>query len=328
MFNNLMRSKQTQRLWKKEFGIFLGLVGLVILFSVANPRFVSLENCLNILRQVSIVGIMSCGMTCVIVCGDIDLSVGSTYGMAAMISGYMMLSGIPCSLSVIIGLISGSLIGLINGLVSTYLRVPAMIATLGMQYITRGLALTITKGGVINLMSPSATRINPRISDFLKIGSGKFFGVIPNMAILFVLVAGAAYFFYQKTLLGFQMRAVGGNANASIASGINAKLIRIIAFVILGFFAAFAGMLNFSFLHSVQGTMGQGLEMDVIAASIIGGASLSGGEATMIGTVIGVLIMGVLRTGLVYMGVSAYFQMILIGVVIILTVAVDMLTKK
>jgi ribose/xylose/arabinose/galactoside ABC-type transport system permease subunit len=317
-----------KKIQSKEFGIFLGLMGLLLFFSISNPRFVSLDNFLNILRQVSIVGIMACGMTCVIVCGDIDLSIGSTYGMAAMLSGYMMLKGIPCSLAVIVGLLTGGLIGLINGLVCTYMRVPAMIATLGMQYIARGFSLIITEGGVINLMSPTAVRINPRIKDFLVIGSGKFFNIIPNMAILFAVIAAISYFFYQKTLLGFQMRAAGGNANAAIASGLNVKLIRIVSFIILGFFASFAGILNFSFLNSVQGTMGQGLEMDVIAASIIGGASLSGGEATMAGTIIGVLIMGVLRTGLVYMGVSAFFQMILIGVVIILTVAADMLTKK
>jgi ribose/xylose/arabinose/galactoside ABC-type transport system permease subunit len=320
--------KLTKTIRKKELGIFLGLMGLILLFSIANPRFVSLDNFLNILRQVSIVGIMACGMTCVIVCGDIDLSLGSIYGMSAMLSGFMMLKGIPIPVAIMVSLLIGGTAGLINGIVCTYLRVPAIIATLGMQYMARGLSLILTSGGVINLMTPTAARINPHIKDFLAIGSGKLFGVIPNMAIIYAVIAAISYFFYQKTLLGFQMRAVGGNANAAAASGINGNLIRIISFVILGVFAAFAGMLNFSFLNSVQGTMGQGLEMDVIAASIIGGASLSGGEATMIGTIIGVLIMGVLRTGLVYMGVSAYLQMVLIGVVIIVTVAADMMTKK
>ncbi len=248
--------------------------------------------------------------------------------MAAMFSGTLMLQGVPVWAAIALSLLIGAAIGMLNGLVVTMLHVPAMLATLGMQYVVRGLALIITDGGVVNLMTPSAGRANPGIADFLSIGSGKLFGIIPNMAIIFVALFLLAAFFFHKMLLGFQMRAVGGNPAAAVASGISSGKVKIIAFMIMGFFASFAGMLNFSFLNSVQGTMGQGIEMDVIAASIIGGASLSGGEATMPGTVIGVLIMGVLRTGLVFMGVSAYLQMVFIGAVIIFAVAADMWTKR
>jgi Ribose/xylose/arabinose/galactoside ABC-type transport systems, permease components len=312
----------------KEFGIFVGLIGLIVLFSIANIRFLSLDNFFAILRQVSIVGIMACGMTCVIVCGDIDLSIGSTYGMSAMLIGTLLLNGVPILLALAISLGVGALIGLANGAVVTMLRVPSIIATLGMQYVIRGLALIITNGGVVNLMTPNAVKQNPGIPDFLQIGSGKVADIVPNMAIIFLVIVIICYFMFHKTLLGFQMRAVGGNPNASMVSGIKVKRVRAVTFVIMGVLASFAGLLNFSFLHAVQGTMGEGIEMDVIAASIIGGASLSGGEATIIGTLIGVLIMGVLRTGLVFMGVSAYLQMVFIGVVIIFAVAVDMLTKK
>lgn len=312
----------------RELGVLAGLVIITIVFSLANSRFVKLDNFLNILRQVSIVGIMACGMTCIVVCGDIDLSIGSTYGMAAMLSGYLMMNGTSCVLSVVIGLVSGLIVGLLNGVIVAVLRVPAIIATLGMQYVARGLSLIVTEGGVINLMTPRLAETNPQIPGFLFIGSGKLFDLIPNMAIIFVLITLVVYFVFHRTILGFQMRAVGGNANASMVSGINVKIIRISSFMIMGFLAAFAGILNFSFLNSVQGTMGQGIEMDVIAASIIGGASLTGGEATIPGTIIGVLLMGVLKTGLVFMGVSAYLQMVSIGLVIIVAVAIDMWTRK
>lgn len=311
----------------REIGVLTGLILLIIVFSLANHRFASLDNVLNILRQVSVVGIMALGMTCVIVCGDIDLSVGATYGMAAMLSGTLMLKGIHCMAAVGIGLLTGLLIGLLNGLVVTVLRVPAMIATLGMQYIARGCALIVTEGGVVNLMTPKASETNPSIASFLSFGSGKVFGMIPNMAIVFIAVVIIMAFVFHKTILGFKMRAVGGNANAAVVSGINQRAMRIVALMIMGFLSAFAGMLNFAFLNSVQGTMGEGIEMDVIAAAIIGGASLSGGEGTIVGTVIGVLIMYVLKTGLIYIGASAYLQMVFIGVVIIIAVVIDVLTK-
>jgi ribose/xylose/arabinose/galactoside ABC-type transport system permease subunit len=311
----------------REFGITIGLIILVIFFSIANPRFASFNNLLNILRQVSVVGIMACGMTFVVVSGDIDLSVGAVYGMAAMMTGALMLSGLNIVLAILIGLLLGTLFGFLNGLIVTVFKVPAMIATLGTQYICRGFALIVTDGGVVNLMGPRAERINSGIPNFLQIGSGKLFRVIPNMAIIFIIMSLILFVIFHKTILGFKMRAVGGNSNAAMVSGISVKKIKIIAFAIMGFLAAFAGILNFSFLHSVQGTMGQGLEMDVIAGSIIGGASLTGGEGTILGTIIGVLIMNILRTGLVYMGASAYLQMVFIGLVIILAVTIDMMSK-
>jgi len=310
----------------REIGVFIGLVVLFIIFSLSSPFFFTLDNLLNILRQVSILGILSIGMTMVIVSGEFDLSVGATYGMSAMVAGMLMTHGFPILVSILIALIAGMLVGLVNGVVVTYLRVPSLIVTLGMLNIARGLALIFTGGFVIAL---NAEKVNdPFFSTLSFLAKGKVFGIIPNMSFFFIAVAIVGYLIYSKTILGFRMRAVGGNPNAAMVSGVNVAFIKIMAFVIVGFLAAFGGIINLAFLQNVQGTMGTGLELDVIAATIIGGTSLKGGEGTISGTIIGVLIMGVLRNGLVLLGVTPFLQMVMIGVVIITAVAIDMWTRK
>lgn len=311
----------------RELGVLIALVLLSAAFSVLSPRFLTTENLMNIMRQVSIVGIISMGMTMVIVSGEIDLSVGAIYGLAAMVAGAFMMSGTPVIISCLMGLLAGIATGLLNGVLVAFVRIPSLIATLGVLNIARGLALIITGGGVVNLMSKRVVT-DPFVDVFLMLGKGKTFGIVPNLAVIFLLVAVISYFVFHKTLLGFNMKAVGGNANAARVSGVSVRLVRLSAFVICGFLAGLAGLLNFAFLEASQGTMGQGLELDVIAATIIGGASLSGGEATIPGTVIGVLIMGVLRNGLVLMGVTPFLQIVIVGVVIIVAVAIDVWTRK
>ncbi len=308
----------------RNSGIIIGLLALIIIFSAINPKFFEAKNAVNIIRQVSLNGILACGMTCVIVCGGMDLSIGSIYAMAGMMAGSFMLKGVNVFLAIFLGLLIGAAFGLVNGLVVTKLRVPPMIATLGTQFIGRGTALVLTGGGIVSLKTSQSAAVK----GFLDLGSGKVFGVFPNMAILFIIVAVIMYVIYHKTLLGFNMRAVGGNPNAAKVSGIKADRVKIISYVMMGVLAAIAGITNIAYLKAVQGTMGEGIEMDVIAAAIIGGTSLAGGEGTIVGTVLGVLIMGVLKTGLVYIGITSYLQTVFVGGIIIVAVAFDMLTKK
>ncbi|MBM3706531.1 MAG: ABC transporter permease, partial [Actinobacteria bacterium] len=277
-------------------------------------------------RQISILGILSIGMTMVIVSGEFDLSVGATYGMAAMVAGMLMTRGIPIWTSILVALIAGMAVGFVNGLITTYLKVPSLIVTLGMLNIARGLALIFTGGFVIALNAEKVR--DPFFNTMSFLVKGKVLNTIPNMTFFFIGIAIIGYLIYGKTILGFRMRAVGGNPNAAIVSGVNVKFIKIMAFIIAGLLAAFGGIINLAFLQNVQGTMGTGLELDVIAATIIGGTSLKGGEGTILGTIIGVLIMGVLRNGLVLLGVTPFLQMIMIGVVIIAAVAIDMGTRK
>lgn len=310
----------------KEFGIFFGLIGLFLAFSLSSPAFLTIDNLINIIRQVSILGIISIGMTMVIVSGEIDLSVGSVYGMCAMIAGVLMTSGVSIWVSVIIALLAGIGAGIVNGVLVTYLRVPALIVTLGMLNMARGVAFVLTGGMVVTLTKRLVK--DPALEDFVFLGRGKLFNLIPSMSIAFIAVIILGYFIYQKNIVGYRMRAVGGNADAARVSGIKVEIIKITAFAITGLLAAFGGIINFAFLNNVQCTMGQGLELDVIAATILGGASLSGGEGTIVGTVIGVFILGVLRNGLVLIGVSPFLQMIIIGAVLIAAVAIDMWSRR
>lgn len=311
----------------RELGVFIGLIALFSIFSFASPVFFTMDNLMNVVRQVSILGIISIGMTMVIGSGEFDLSVGSIYGAAAMFAGLMMTSGgLPIWLSVILALLVGTGIGCLNGILSTYARVPSLIVTLGMLNAARGLALILTGGLVITLSKRSVT--DPSLPVFVFLGRGKLWGTVPTMSIAFIVIAIIGYILYHRNIIGFRMKAVGGNPEAARVSGVNVQVFKIIAFAITGFLAAFGGILNLSFLNNVQGTMGIGLELDVIAATIIGGTSLKGGEGTILGTVIGVLILGILRNGLVLLGISPFLQMVFIGTVIIAAVAIDMWTRR
>jgi len=262
----------------------------------------------------------------VIVSGEIDLSVGAVYGFASTIAGILMTNSISIWLSIILALACGIAFGAMNGLLVTYARIPALIVTLGMMNVARGASLIISKAQVIS--TNYRTVSDASIDAFLFLGQGKLFGVIPMMSVFLIVIAIASYILFNTTILGYHMRGVGGNAAAARASGINVKIIKISAFSITGLLCAIAGVLNLSFLANVQGTIGQGLELDVIAAVIIGGTTLIGGEGTILGTIIGVLIIGVLRNGLILLGVSPFWQILVIGVVIIGAVGIDMWTKK
>ena len=310
---------------KKEVGIFIALLAIFVYFSLMSPYFFGLENLINVLRQVSLLGIIAMGMCLVIICGEIDLSVGSIYGASAILTGVMMVNGLPIWMAIAIGLAAGTTFGLINGILITYAKIPALIVTLGMMNVVRGLSLIVSNGRVVNI-SPR-TVSDPNLDIFLFLGQGKI-GVLPVMCLFFIAIAILAYLLYGKTLLGFRMKAVGGSPKAAKASGINQYLVKIAAFSILGFLAALAGLLNIAFLGNVQGTTGQGMELNAIAAVIIGGTSLAGGQGTIIGTVIGVLIMGILNNGIILLGVSPFWQMTIIGSVIIVAVAIDIWTRK
>ncbi len=319
------KQKWTEKTNMREFGVLIALIVLIILFSLTSPFFLRVNNLLNILRQISLLGIISMGMTMVIVCAEIDLSVGAIYGAAATVCGLILTNGGSVVMSVTAGIIVGILFGLLNGVLTTYGKIPALIVTLGMMNVARGASLILSNARVISLSKRTVQ--TEGLKDFLYLGQGKIFE-IPIISIIFIIVVIAANLIYSKTILGFRMRAVGGNELAAKAAGINKNFNKIIAFVITGFVCAIAGVLNLSFLANVQGTTGTGLELDVIAAVIIGGTSLSGGEGTIIGTLIGVLIMGVLKNGIILLGVSPFFQMLIIGIVIIAAVAIDMWSRK
>jgi len=310
----------------REFGVLIALILLIIVFSLTADSFTKPENFLNILRQISLLGIMSMGMTMVLVSGEIDLSVGSIYAFSAIISGLLMTNGVSIWVSIIIGLIGGISIGILNGVLVTYAKIPALIVTLGMSSVARGIALIISKAQIIPIKEYTVS--DPTLNAFIFMGQGRIFGEIPMMIFFLLGITVISYIVFGKSMLGFRMRAVGGNPDAATASGINVKYIKIIAFGICGFTAALAGILNVAFLSNVQGTVGRGVELDVIAAVIVGGTALSGGKGTIIGTLIGVLILGVLRNGIIMLDVSPFYQVLIVGIVIIVAVGIDRLTTN
>ena len=315
---------KTKRILRGK-GVFVALLLLLLFFSVTSPHCFKLSNLINILRQISLLGIICMSMTMVITCGEIDLSVGAIYCLSAIRAGTLMVHNVNVIFAVIVALLVGLLIGLANGILVTFCKIPAMIVTLGMMNIARGIALLITEGRIINISSRNIK--SPLLNSLLFFGQGRIFG-IPVMTLCFIIVVIISWFIYHRSLLGFHYKAVGGNPLAAQASGINGRGIKTLSFGFNGLFSAFAGILNMAFLSNIQGTSGQGMEMNVIAAVIIGGTSLSGGEGSIIGTLIGVLIIGVLNNGIVLLGVSPFLQTLIIGIVIIGAVAIDTWSKR
>lgn len=307
----------------KETGVFLALVVMCVFLSMSTESFLSTTNLLNVGRQVSLLGIMAIGMTFVLISGEIDLSVGSTYALAGLSTGMLIVLGWGLVPALAMGLACGAAIGLINGLLSTYGRLPSLIATLGMLSIVRGSALLLTDGRPVTVNVRNGA--DPAILDrFEYMGQGYLFGIIPMQLVFFIVLAILGWLLLSRTAFGFRVFAVGGSEKAARVSGIHVPTVKIWSFVIMGILAAAAGILSLAFLPSGQaGRTGLGLELDVIAAVVVGGASLAGGLGTILGTVFGVLIIGVLRNGLVLLGVSPFTQEVMIGLVIIVAVAID-----
>ena len=309
-----------------EIGIIFVFFILFIGFSFATPYFFSVRNLLTVLRQISLTGIMAIGMTLVIVSGEIDLSISSIYGLTSIVIGLCMVAGYPIILSIVLGCIVGLLCGIVNGVLVAYAKIPSFIATLGMMSVLRGISLLITDG--LPVVVSARTVPNTDLSGFFFIGQGKFFDKIPIMALILIFLTIIGYIFFNKTLFGFYMRAVGGNIDTAIASGIKVKFIKVSTFAFTGLFCGIAGVLNLSFITSVRADSGAGLELQVISAVILGGTLLSGGTGTIIGTLIGVCIIGILNNGLILMGLSPFWKVLAIGIVIIVAVFIDTLVRR
>jgi ribose transport system permease protein len=322
-----IRARLRAILSARETGVFLALLVLCIILALSNPNFLSVRNLLNVGRQVSLLGIMAIGMTFVLITREVDLSVGSIYAMSGLATGMLIVTGWPLLPSLTVGLFTGAGIGLINGWLSTHGRLPSFIATLGMLSVARGAALLMTDGRPVTV-NKSQGAVPAVVDQFYFLGQGQVLGV-PMQLVSFAVIAVLFWLLLSHSTFGFRVYAVGGSDKAARLSGIRVFATKIWAFVIVGVLSAVAGILSLAFLPSGQaGRTGVGLELDVIAAAIVGGASLSGGEGTILGTVLGVLIIGVLRNGLVLLGISPFWQTTIIGAVIILAVGIDKWTGR
>ncbi len=312
-----------QFLAMREAGVFLALLLMGLFLSLATDTFLTTRNLLNIGRQVSVLGIMALGMTYLLISAEIDLSIGAVFAISSITTGLLLLQSWSLVAAIAVGLLVGVFFGFINGLLSTYGRLPSFIATLGSLSAVRGLALIITDGQPVTVNARHGG-IPEMIDQFYALGQGQLFDQIPMQLVFFVLIIVVTWFVLSKTTFGFRLYAVGGNPKAARVSGIRVFSVKIWAFIVMGFLAAVAGILSLAFLPSAQaGRTGVGVELDVIAAAVVGGAALSGGEGTVPGTVLGVLIIGVLKNGLILLGISPFWQEAIIGVVIILAVGID-----
>lgn len=301
----------------RQFGTFFGLLGLCILFSVLSPYFFTTSNLLNVAQQSAIIAVISVGMTFVIITAGIDLSVGSVLAFSGVVMASVLQAGLPVPIGILVGLIVGFGCGLVNGLLVTYGSIPPFIATLGMMSIARGGALWYTDGRPISGFDDS----------FRFLATGEVFH-IPIPVIIMLLVYAIAHFVLTRTKMGRYTYAIGGNEKAAILSGINIKLYLNIIYGIAGLLSALAAVMLTARLNSAQPIAGMMYELDAIAATVIGGTSLFGGKGTVIGTLIGALIIGVLRNGLNLLGVSSFIQQIVIGSVIIGAILLDTKLKK
>ncbi len=314
-----------------RFGALIFLIALVVLFSVLKPNsFPTAQNLFNIARQASISGLVAVGMTFVILTGGIDLSVGSLLALSGIIAAAVYkggtglldtaageASGSGLFAAIVVACAVGVIGGFLQGTIVTRLKIPPFIATLGGMSAFRGLTLLIGNGGPISAFDDT----------FKVLGQGRVGDLVPIPVIVFLIVAAIAHIILRYTQYGRYVYAVGGNVEAARLSGLNTGLIILSVYMIVGLTAGFGGFMLASRLNSAEAIAGVGLELTVIAAVVIGGTSLSGGEGGVIGTVIGSLLVSVLTAGLTQLNVTSYVQQILIGLVIVFAVFFDRFTK-
>ncbi|MFO7254784.1 MULTISPECIES: ABC transporter permease [Limnochorda] len=301
-------------LQKREAGVLLALVLLVVFFSLATPTFFTSLNLLNVMRQVSVVGIITLAMTILIISQEFDLSVGSMYAVIGILVATLFNSGVNIWLASLIGLLVAAAMGVLNGLMTVKARIPSFIVTLGMMMVYRGVALVLSGG------SPASVRLPETF--YTITGAPRLWGLIPAPAIWFILAGVAAYYLLHVTSFGYKVFATGGNKEAARLAGIPTDRVKVIGFILTGVAAGLAAIISLSYLGTATPTQGQGFEMQAIAGAVIGGASLMGGVGSIIGGFMGALIMAVVRNGLVLMGVSAYLQELVLGIVVIIAVII------
>lgn len=299
-------------------GPLLGLLVLCIVLAIMAPRFLTVGNLFNVFQQITVLAVLALGGTAVIITKGIDLSVGSVLGLGAVVAGWTFASaGLPMVVAIIAGIAVGALAGLINGLLITYGRLPPFVATLAMLSVARGLALIITDGQPITGYPEW----------FRWVATFRVLGVVPVSVLIVaaMFVVGSMYLRYRPT--GRALYAIGGNEEVARLSGIDVRRAKLKVYTAAGALAAIGGLFLTARLNSAQPTAGTTLELDVIAAVVIGGASLNGGSGRLSGTLVGALIIGVVRNGLNLLGVSSFWQQIVIGGVIAIAVMTDTLRK-
>ncbi len=317
--NKYMLKFKIQKSWLQipsKYGTQTALLIICLVIGIIDPAFFSINNLTNLLVQSVIIAVIACGMTFVIISGGIDLSVGSIVAFSGIVLGTSLKAGLPLTVSILISLISASFCGLINGTLVTLGKVPPFIATLGMMGIARGVALVISGGRSISVLNES----------FLFISEGKLLGIPFPIIIMFIIFL-FSFVVLKLTYWGQYVYAIGGNIQAAWLSGIPIRIYTTSVYVLSGLLSGVGCIILTARLNSAQATAGTFYQLDAIAATVIGGASLMGGRGTITGTLFGALIITVLKNGLSILNVPSYFQQIAIGSVIVIAVLIDRIKK-
>lgn len=315
-------NQMTKRLNGKDlfnkYGILMVFLILFVLLTIITNTFFTSRNLINVLKQVSINGIISVGMMCVLLTGGIDLSVGSIVALSGIVATTFAHPGeYPVIVPVILGILAGAACGVVNGTLVAFLNLPAFIATLGMLSVASGVALVLSKGRPISNLS----------DQFRYIGGGTILG-LPILIYILAAVFLIGYLILSWTKFGRYLYAIGGNEEAAKASGLSVARIKLFVYMISGICAGLAGTVLASRINAGQPNSGEGYELDAIAAVVIGGTSLNGGIGKVSGTILGVLIVGVINNGMDLLNISSYYQKIVKGSIIVLAVLLDRITKN
>jgi ribose transport system permease protein len=303
---------------KQQLSTLSGFAILFVAFAIlARPYFFTVGNLLTVATQTAVIAVIAIGQTYVMITAGIDLSIGSNIALSGMIAAMAMMSGVPVFLAGLFGILSGAAVGAINGVFTTYGKIPPFIATLGTMTAVRGVSLTLTQGIPIGGLPKS----------FTVIGAGSI-GPIPIPVILMLLTVVLFAFILAKTTFGRHVYALGSNFDAARLSGVQTNRTLILVYVFSGMLAAFAGLIMAARIVSAQPAAGDGYELDAVASSVIGGTSTLGGEGSIAGTFIGAFNIGILRNGLNLIGVSPFIQKIVIGIVIAGSVFLDKIKRK
>lgn len=303
----------------KEVGIFLVLVALSLLFSILSPQFFKVSNFFNISKQIATLGICSVGFAFVLITGGIDLSLGYQISLINIVCAYMMTEmGVNWVVAVLLSILIGTFIGFINGMIITKTGVAPLIVTLSMMQILNGFSYLISKG-LPMFGFPT---------DFSYLGQGTLFNSIPVSLIFLIVIIIVGVFILNKTYFGRYFYAIGCNEEASRVSGVNTVRIRLLVYSLCGFFTAIGAILVLSRLNSAQSATGAGFEFDVLTACVLGGVSTNGGKGSVVGAIIGVLIVGVLDNGLVLLNITEYIQLVIKGTILMIAVIYDTMSRN
>jgi ribose transport system permease protein len=304
----------------EEAGVIFALVALIVFIGIANPLFLQPKPLLQLVTNSAFFGMLAVGMVFVIVIRDIDLSIGWMFTFAAVVAGKLMVAGVEPFLAALAGVAFGGLLGFVNGVLAVGMRIPVIIITLGTMWAYRGLALVVSESKPV--LAPD------KEAPYFQLWDVKFLDIIPAVAVAFVALAIVMHLLLQRTRFGYRIQAMGSNPDAARLAGIPVDRTRIMVLVLMGLVAGLAGVIFFGYRGAIDMSAGDTYLLPVVAAVIIGGTPLSGGRGTILGAVLGAVIIQAIQSGILFLGIDAKWSIFVTGAAILIAVAVDQLVRR